>query len=645
MTAILLALACGLAGGYLDLVLILLKKHFWNSLRNYKNAVDFPWSVPAGHALLLVIAGIVFVAVDRLLPRRMSLRAASWQFATLAIWAALLRLPLYGVSSFLLAAGVGRLISGGVAVLCQRPRWAHGTVAGLIGLLVVLAVLSTGRHQVREYQAMARLPAPPPHARNVVLIVWDAVRSINLSLHGYPRNTTPNLVHWARKGVRYNLVLAPASWTYPSHSCFFTGYWPFQLNSQWKYALDAPVPTLAEHLSSRGYETAGFSANTLCCTYETRLDRGFTHFEDYPLTPQSFLSRTAAGSWILENILHRHDFYESKWIRVQSRNARGLNQAFFDWLGHRQGGRPFFAFLNYFDAHEPYVPPPDYAGRFGIKPLPPRDYQYLLDYGSPGWKSAQSRDLRMARDCYDDCIAFLDGRLGELMDQLQRQGLLQNTLVILTSDHGESFGDHGIFLHGASLYLDEVAVPLVILSPDAPAGHIVTEPVSLRDLPATVVDQLGLSEGSPFPGRSLAAYWSSGSGQAPEDPTPALSELATGTAFQPRVDQGLQSDAQLSLVALGRHYVRNDAGAEQLYDLRRDRFESVNLAESAEGKPVVSALRRMLLDVLTENPGTIEVEKAYLRPYKEWLRSLVEQSPAPREPISALKERSSRRRE
>ncbi len=79
--------------------------------------------------------------------------------------------------------------------------------------------------------------------------------------------------------------------------------------------------------------------------------------------------------------------------------------------------------------------------------------------------------------------------------------------MIITSDHGEAFGDHGFFGHGYSVYLDEIGVPLVILSPDAPAGRVVDSPVSLRDLPATVVDQLGLSAGSPFPGRSLAAYW------------------------------------------------------------------------------------------------------------------------------------------
>ena len=308
------------------------------------------------------------------------MRAGSWLFATLAIWAALLRLPLYGACSLLLAAGLGRPISDAVATRGRSPRTVRYTLAGLLGLLGVLAALSSGRQAIREHLAVAGLPPPPAGARNVVLIVWDTVRAYNLSLYGYPRNTTPNLARWARKGVRYNLALAPAPWTYPSHSCFFTGQWPFQLNSQWKFTLDTPDPTLAEYLASRGYQTAGFAANTNCCNYETGLDRGFAHFEDYPLTPRSLLGRTVPGNWILMNILYRGHYHDMKWIGLQSRGARGINEAFLDWLRRRRPDRPFFAFLNYFDAHEPYIPPPGYEGRFGIRPRPPRDYQFLFDY-------------------------------------------------------------------------------------------------------------------------------------------------------------------------------------------------------------------------------------------------------------------------
>ena len=467
----------------------------------------FPGAFRLGIVLLLLIPGLLLAVVGWLRPKPLSLRAGAWIFITLALWLALLRLPIYAVCSLFLAAGMGMQLSRGAVAVMARPRQARYTLGGLVALLAILAGLSTGWRALRESRTVAGLPPAPPIARNVVLIVWDAVRAASLSLHVFTRDTTPNLIRWARKGVRYSMALAPASWTYPSHTSFFTGYWPFQLSSQSNYSLDAPVPTLAEHLTSRGYQTAGFAANTKIITYETRLDRGFSHFEDYPLTPRALLSRTVAGSWILENILYRDDFYESKWISVQSRNATAVNRSFLDWLAGRRKDRPFFAYLNYFDAHEPYMPPEGYAGRFGIAPRLPRDFRSLLDYASPGWSTVYEREIVMARDCYDDCISFLDDQLGRLLDQLESQGLLDDTLVIITSDHGEAFYEHGTFLHGNSLYLEEIAVPLVILAPDAPAGRVVTQPVSLRDLPATVIDQSGLSTGSPFPGRSLAAYW------------------------------------------------------------------------------------------------------------------------------------------
>jgi len=644
--AVFLAISFGLAGGYLDLLFMVFKKYSWSDEPYFLSGRDFLWTVPVGHVVLLAIPGVLLAAVNRLRPRPMSLRAGSWLFATLAIWFALLRLPLYGASSLLLAGGLARLFSGGVASRCQRPRQARLALAGLLGLLVILAALSSGRQAAREYMAVAGLPPPPLNARNVVLIVWDTVRAHNLSLYGYPRNTTPNLVRWARQGVRYNMALAPAPWTFPSHSCFFTGQWPYKLNSQWTYTLDASVPTLAEYLAFRGYQTAGFTANTPCCSYETGLDRGFTHYEDYPLRPRSLLGRTVAGSWILRNILSRGDYYAAKWIRFHSRNASGITNAFLDWLRDRQRDRPFFAFLNYFDAHEPYLPPAGFAGRFGIRPSGRRDYQLLIDYEQTDKDTIDPRDVLLARDCYDDCIAFLDEELGRLLDGLGVQGLLDNTLVIITSDHGEAFGDHGYYGHANSIFLDEIAVPLVILSPDAPANRVVTEPVSLRDLPATVVDQLRLAAASPFPGRTLASYWSLKAPQGAPEIAAALSEHAEPTAARTRLLPGVgRRGFQMSLVALGRHYIRDGMGSEQLFDLTNDPFEQVNLMDSAAGKQLVEVFRKMLLEVLTDNPGSIEAEKAYLKPYRQSLQALVQESSPPRDPMSARESQGIGRRE
>ncbi len=444
-----------------------------------------------GHAILLLVPAVVLAAVNRLRPRPLSMRAGAWLFATLAIWAALLRMPIHGACSLLLAAGLGRVISDAIAARDPQPRRVRSILAAILGPLMVLAALSSGREALRESRAVAGLPPAPPGARNVVLIVWDTVRAHNLSLYGYSRDTTPNLKQWARKGVTYNLALAPAPWTFPSHTSFFTGHWPFQLNTQWKFTLDATYPTLAEYLASRGYQTTGFAANTNCCSYETGLDRGFAHFEDYSLTPRSLLSRTVPGKWILEHISMIDDFYDKKWVGLQSRGAREINDAFLDWLGRRRPDRPFFAFLNEFDAHEPYIPPAEHCGHFGIRPEIPRDFESLVDFVGTNKNEVPQRDIELARDCYDDCIAFLDEQLGRLLDKLQAQGLLENTDVIITSDHGEAFGEHGLFGHIYSVNLNEIGVPLVILSPGAPAGRVVYSPVSLRDVPATVVRPAG----------------------------------------------------------------------------------------------------------------------------------------------------------
>jgi arylsulfatase A-like enzyme len=635
MGTILMAIALGLCGGYLDLIIIVFKKYYINELKYFWNGTDFPWSVPFVHAVMLATAGVLTVVVNWVRPGRpMTVRAGAWLFAALAIWLALLRLPLYGVCSLLLGAGLARAVSAAVVWCRRHHRYA---LAGILGLLIVLGALSSGRQAVRKNRAVSNLPPPPVGARNVVLIVWDTVRAPSLSLYGYERDTTPNLKRWAQQGVRYAMALVTAPWTYPSHSSFFTGQWPFKLDSQWKSSLEATYPTVAEYLASRGYETIAFVANTRGCSYETGLDRGFAQYEDYPLTPRFLLGRTIAGSWILKNVLDRGDFYKSKWIDLQSRDARGINGAFLEWLGRGRQDRPFFAFLNYFDAHSPYVPQANYAGRFGMRPELPTDYELLFDIPRLGMSKDWRRNLMMSRDRYDDCIASLDDQLGRLLESLRGQGLLDNTVVIITSDHGESFGDHRVLGHGAALYLDQTAVPLVILSPDAPAGRTVTKPVSLRDLPATIVDQLGLSAGSPFPGQSLAAFWSTPSGQVPSQITPALSEMAQALAFRPeqrgKPTRGL---VQMSLVSPGWHYIRDVVGPEQLYDLIRDSSELHNLVATPEADPVLDVFRRALVDVLTKDVGSTEVENLYLERYRRLLQSEVQTNTQPLVPMASI---------
>ncbi len=199
-TIMALAIALGLGGGYLDLVVMTYKKYFENDLKYYWRGSDSPWSGPVLHALLLEITGLLVAVVTCVLRRPLTLRAGSWLFATLAIWAALLRLPLYGDCTLLLAAGLARPISGPLATCYGRRRSARYACAGLLRLLLVLPTVSSGRQAVQRYGAVTDVPAPPAGARNVLLIVWDTVRAANLSLYGYPRDTTPNLQEMGADG-------------------------------------------------------------------------------------------------------------------------------------------------------------------------------------------------------------------------------------------------------------------------------------------------------------------------------------------------------------------------------------------------------------------------------------------------------------
>ncbi len=468
---IVLAIVFGLCAGYLDLGFILLKRLWWNPEGYLRTARDFAWTVPLGHALLSGAAGLGLAATSAFGRRSVSLRTAAWVLATFALWCALLRLPLFGWASLILAAGLGRLVGKLFAVRGIESRRLYRALAALGGVLVVLAVVTSGRQTLGESLTVANLPPVSPSARNVVLVVWDTVRAYNTGLGSYTRNTTPKLVEWAKTGVVYERAIAPAPWTYPSHACFFTGQWPLKLNAQWKLTLDSPDPTLAEFLASKGYQTAGFAANTNCCSYESGLARGFAHYEDYELASQSLLTRTVPGKWLLQEVARLTDFYRRKWIGLESRGAGALTDAFLAWLKGRRTDRPFFAFLNYFDAHEPYIPPPAYEGRFGIKPQNNREYEELFNFVGMFKDRKQVRPIVMARDCYDDCVAFLDQELGRLLAELKSQGLMENSVVVITSDHGEAFGEHGTIGHSYSVYLDEIFVPLVILAPGAPAPH------------------------------------------------------------------------------------------------------------------------------------------------------------------------------
>jgi arylsulfatase A-like enzyme len=433
--------------------------------------------------------------------------------------------------------------------------------------------------------------APPP---NVVIITLDTVRAANLSLYGYGRRTTPHLDQFAARGVVFDQAFTTAPWTLPSHGSMFTGRWPHELSASYTTVLDGTHPTLAEYLGAHGYRTAGFAANLGYCSHETGLGRGFHHYEDYARSPgqiaaSSTLVRTIADNFRLRRLIQNDQ-------HLNRISAARINQRALDWLSAR-GSAPFFVFLNYFDAHEPYLPPPPYDRQFGPgrrhgrhSPLNHWLWNPTVAHGNMG-----DAERREEIDAYDGALAYLDGQVGELLDAFERRDLLKNTVVIITSDHGEEFGEHGVYDHGYSLYRAGLHVPFLVVAPGrVPVGQRLAAPVSLRDLAATVADLAGLKAGSPFPGTSLAGLWAPRAVlRAPDElPSPVLSEVSASPG-QP--DWFPSSKGPMSsLVVDGLRYIRNGDGREELYDLDRDPDERQDLAGLAEHQPSLAAARARL---------------------------------------------------
>jgi arylsulfatase A-like enzyme len=465
----------------------------------------------------------------------------------------------------------------------RRPFRGAALAAAIVLLLAVglNAALFAGARAERARLGEARSGVP-----NVLLIIWDTVRAESLSLYGYNLPTTPNLERLAAGGVSFTKAISTSPWTLPAHASLFTGRLPHETSAAWYAPLDGTHATLAERLGADGWATAGFAANNLYVDWEHGLARGFVHFEDYRVTPgQVMLASsigerilTGGGGWtpgLLRTLLgHHHKFIGRKW-------ADQVNSALLDWLDAKEPDRPFFAFLNYFDAHLPYDPPAPFDTMFG----PPRRTTTFTERLRNVWEGhgkwdLSDEDLAAEVRAYEASIAYLDDRLGRLIDSLSERGLLENTLVVLTSDHGEEFGEHGSFEHGGNLYFEQTHVPLVISWPGRlPEGMVIDTPVSIQDVPATI-DRLARNDARrTFPGASLTRFWdASGSPLA----SPVVAELVPGREPDERMT---------SIIAAGFQYIADTDSAIDLYDVKKDWSELNDLASTPGADTIVERVR------------------------------------------------------
>jgi arylsulfatase A-like enzyme len=259
-----------------------------------------------------------------------------------------------------------------------------------------------------------------------------------------------------------------------------------------------------------------------------------------------------------------------------------------------QGRRePFFVFLNYVDAHGPYLPPAEFAAPFQSAPVadPFRRFVEKPKRGVP-----DSTILREERDAYDGSIAYLDAELEKLFRELERRGAMENTLVIVTSDHGEEFGEHGLMGHGNSLYRPSLQVPLLLWRRGGIPGNVsVDAAVSLRDLAATIMEQVDGSASNAVPGRSLSRFWTVGDNARVSGGDTLVAEVA----FTPRLPEWYPvSKGNMKSVAFaGMRYIRNGDGRPELYDFNSDIMEQHDLARDSSYAARLEDFRSLIVQV------------------------------------------------
>jgi arylsulfatase A-like enzyme len=577
-----LAIWFAFATGFGEVLTLGLRKFLFQ--QGVNRGLDVIWMAPLSYIPFFVIPGLTLFVLSLWIPTLGSITIYTFTFAVIAFFSVLLTVPeVHLIAAVILSIGlavqatrqVGRRVDG----FCAGVK---RTLGPMILLIIGLAVIVQGARWTTEQRALTQLPTPAPQAVNVLVIVLDTVRAQNLSLYGYARPTTPHLEQWAKTGVVFQHAFSTAPWTLPSHASIFTGRWPHELSAGWFKPLDGSYPTLAEVLAAHGYLTAGFVANIYpYVTSEYGLGRGFAHYDDYPLTVGQLLSSSSlfqkiADSVSLRSVVGYHQL-------IPRKSAEEINEAFLNWLS-RVGKRPFFAFLNYFDAHSPYLPPSPFDAKFG----PNRSRTHPQRF----FRRVSTEETQAWLDAYDGTIAYLDYNLDHLLRPLSEMGVLNNTLVIITSDHGEEFGEHGVFSHAKSVYVQGLHVPLLLLYPShVPVGERIHHPVSLRDIPATVIDLIKLEPAVSFPGKSLSRFWRDSTTTMSREGEPVLSEVtAAGLTFLPSWYPITKGNMK-SVVIDHYHYIENGDGTEELYDFRKDQLEQRNIAQSTEGRRLLAKFR------------------------------------------------------
>jgi arylsulfatase A-like enzyme len=427
----------------------------------------------------------------------------------------------------------------------------------------------------------APLPADRP---NVLVIMWDTVRPDHLGPYGYAKPTTPFLDRLAESALVFENALSTTCWTLPSHASLFTGLLP---SAHGTYGadgwLDDEYETLAETLSAAGYETYLFSANPFI-SKSTNMIQGFRTVE-HPWE-EPWRSRVLSES--ASEALRGADRERRRFKEAGAVISRGV----LDWLDTRDRERvdgPFFAFLNYMEAHFPYFSTRAQRRALMHPALVRHSFEMRHDYLTRqavtlGVKSLSDTDERAITGIYDTSLRKLDRVTHTLLEGLRARDLLDDTVVVIVSDHGESLGDHGMLGHEYSLYGALTRIAMMVRFPGQwEPGSRSEAPVQIQDLHATVLSLVGASAPA-VPGYA-ALDLTDASAREPA-PRPRLTEYLepkighienVEKAYPGQVDRARWTRKLRALQIGSWKLIWAEDGAHELYDLSNDPGELTNL--------------------------------------------------------------------
>jgi arylsulfatase A-like enzyme len=290
-----------------------------------------------------------------------------------------------------------------------------------------------------------------PSVKGILLITVDTTRADRIGAYGYERASTPTLDGLALEGSRFADAVSPVPVTLPSHASMFTGQYPPHHGVRYNgmFILPEAARTAAELLSEGGWRTGAVPA-AFPVSRGTGIAQGFVDFLDI------FEEAKAEGRELPVNA---------------ERKASEVTERATGWL-QKDPSRRFFLWAHYFDPHWPYEPPFPYSSQFRDRP-------------------------------YDGEIAYMDAQIGRLFDAMKREGIWENTLVIVVGDHGEGLYDHGEKMHSSLVYQSTLHVPLIVKPPGKTRARVVDAPVSLADIGPTLLDYAGIAAFPDADGRSL----------------------------------------------------------------------------------------------------------------------------------------------